>query len=413
MHKKIFTILSLFIFSGALLPLLLNQFGIESSSVEGNRTLQIIYSCIYLITFFFIIKKRETYYVYLKHNFLYWILIIWILSSVSWSQHPDITLRKIVAVLLTTLFSVFLATTFSMEEILKILGINLFTQLILSYLFIFILPSLGTMPEYSSLAGDWRGIYIQKNSLGRYAALSAITFLILYKGKYGKFWLISFILAIGLLYGSRSITSYIVFFLILFFYHYIQVIRWPLKFSLHYSSFLFLVFSITSYITYLNIEKIISFLGRDYTLTGRTTIWDVSINMALKKPWMGYGFSAFWLGDEGPSTYVWRSLNYPAAHSHNGFLDLWLNIGVIGVVLFFLVFSRAIYFSFTFYKKFGNDTFLWNILFLVFFILNNISESVTITPNNIIFCIFIIIVFKNEIWKLNIKANLSGESISV
>jgi O-antigen ligase len=55
--------------------------------------------------------------------------------------------------------------------------------------------------------------------------------------------------------------------------------------------------------------------------------------MISVKPWLGYGYDAFWRGFDGPSAYVWALNPSEPPHSHNGLLDLWLSVGVAGVAL--------------------------------------------------------------------------------
>jgi exopolysaccharide production protein ExoQ len=78
-------------------------------------------------------------------------------------------------------------------------------------------------------------------------------------------------------------------------------------------------------------------IGRDPTLTGRTEIW--SMVLALQgNPMFGVGYQAFWLGDRLTAIISrTRFLN----ESHNGYLETYLNLGFVGVVLiaFIIVFS--------------------------------------------------------------------------
>ena len=53
----------------------------------------------------------------------------------------------------------------------------------------------------------------------------------------------------------------------------------------------------------------------------------------LKHPWLGYGYQAFWRGVDGPSVDVHLSGWIPP-HAHNGFLDLALDLGIAGPLLF-------------------------------------------------------------------------------
>jgi exopolysaccharide production protein ExoQ len=72
-------------------------------------------------------------------------------------------------------------------------------------------------------------------------------------------------------------------------------------------------------------------MGRKTDLTGRAEIWDVLIPMA-PNPIIGAGFESFWLGprlDRVRSAFLGNPLN----EAHNGYLEVYLNLGVIGVSL--------------------------------------------------------------------------------
>lgn len=82
-------------------------------------------------------------------------------------------------------------------------------------------------------------------------------------------------------------------------------------------------------------------LGDD-TYTGRTTLWEFSLSKIPEKPWLGFGLNNFWmsenvLGLEKPYEAAWDYRNI--VHGHNNFLDIILNLGVIGgSVLFWVLF---------------------------------------------------------------------------
>ena len=71
-------------------------------------------------------------------------------------------------------------------------------------------------------------------------------------------------------------------------------------------------------------------LGRDSTLTGRTTIWEVVISLA-GSPLFGTGFESFWLGQRLQR--VWDMTEQGIQEAHNGYLEVYLNLGWIGVAL--------------------------------------------------------------------------------
>ena len=69
-----------------------------------------------------------------------------------------------------------------------------------------------------------------------------------------------------------------------------------------------------------------SILGRDSTFTGRTTIWASVSEVASRNPWFGVGFGGYW----GLANWATSSITVEA---HNGYLDVYLNIGMVGIVL--------------------------------------------------------------------------------
>jgi exopolysaccharide production protein ExoQ len=71
-------------------------------------------------------------------------------------------------------------------------------------------------------------------------------------------------------------------------------------------------------------------VGRNPTLTDRTLIWKIVLGMHTN-PLVGTGDQSFWLGPRLQS--VWQT--FPGIYeAHNGYLDTYLNLGLIG--LFFL-----------------------------------------------------------------------------
>ena len=84
-----------------------------------------------------------------------------------------------------------------------------------------------------------------------------------------------------------------------------------------------------------------SLLGKDVTLTGRTGIWSAVTDSIAKRPLLGYGYQAFWLGLEGESYRVILTVSWVLAQAQNGFLDVMLEMGVAGLVIVLFVFGFA------------------------------------------------------------------------
>lgn len=70
-------------------------------------------------------------------------------------------------------------------------------------------------------------------------------------------------------------------------------------------------------------------LGKDPTLTGRTEIWGLVLGLHTN-PWIGTGFESFWLGPRLEKIHA-ALINLPINEAHNGYLEVYLNLGWIGI----------------------------------------------------------------------------------
>jgi exopolysaccharide production protein ExoQ len=75
-------------------------------------------------------------------------------------------------------------------------------------------------------------------------------------------------------------------------------------------------------------------LGRDPTLTGRTDIWHQVLGMT-SNPLLGTGFESFWLGDRLAK--MWSIYWWHPNEAHNGYIEIFLNLGWIGIALLAVV----------------------------------------------------------------------------
>jgi exopolysaccharide production protein ExoQ len=78
----------------------------------------------------------------------------------------------------------------------------------------------------------------------------------------------------------------------------------------------------------------IEFMGRDPTLTGRTAIWNVVLAIPANR-WVGTGFESFWLGERLQQ--MWRIYWWHPNEAHNGYIEVFLNLGGIGLTLLALM----------------------------------------------------------------------------
>jgi O-antigen ligase len=90
-------------------------------------------------------------------------------------------------------------------------------------------------------------------------------------------------------------------------------------------SFIIVYGALTPMIGKLLLVDVSSIFERSETLTGRKDIWGTLVPLAMERPFFGYGFGGFW-------TTALREVT--SSHAHNGYLDVVLNLGFVGLVIF-------------------------------------------------------------------------------
>jgi len=142
----------------------------------------------------------------------------------------------------------------------------------------------------------------------------------------------------------------------------------------------------------LNLETIVvEILGKDLTLTGRTDIWRAAGDLIKMRPWLGYGYEAFWNGMDGPSAYIWRTVKWPAPDAHNGFVELTLHLGLIGLSIFLVGYVINLIRSIVKVRTTSGVDFIWPLLYLIYVPLSNITEQSLLKSNNIFWVIYVMV----------------------
>ncbi len=82
----------------------------------------------------------------------------------------------------------------------------------------------------------------------------------------------------------------------------------------------------------------LALVGKDPTLTDRTKIWSRVLRAASERPLTGYGVGGTWINQGAePTLSIVRGLGFPVFHSHNGFLEILIQLGAIGLVFYALL----------------------------------------------------------------------------
>jgi len=76
---------------------------------------------------------------------------------------------------------------------------------------------------------------------------------------------------------------------------------------------------------------LISFLGRESSLTDRVPLWEDILELVVN-PIIGCGYNSFWLGDRPIA--IWKKWSWHPVNTHNGYLDIYVNLGYLGLLFF-------------------------------------------------------------------------------
>ncbi len=81
---------------------------------------------------------------------------------------------------------------------------------------------------------------------------------------------------------------------------------------------------------FLDPSTMLKSVGRDPTLTGRLNIW-TAVLAQHSNPAIGTGFESFWMGERMEN--VWRVTEKGIQEAHDGYLEVYLNLGFVGLAL--------------------------------------------------------------------------------
>lgn len=386
--EKAFVVFSLLLSTSALIPLLL---GSEDPSTSLSDPITPVFTLVvYIVTLFLATLRWKSFVRVAPKDMLIWLLVGIALASVFWTSAPDITLRRSIALLGTTLFGAYLAARYSLREQLQLLGWTLGIVVLLSIVFALALPSYGVMSTLH--VGAWRGIMNDKNILGRLMTLSSVVFLLLAisNGRYQWIAWAGYSLSFCLILLSTSKTALIVFFVLMAILPLYRAWRWNHSQVIPLLITLVLVGGGAATIFLDNLGFVADALGKDLTLTGRTDIWALVLEMIEQRPLLGYGFNGFWQGWDGEgSAYIWRTLQWPTPYAHNGFLDLTLELGLLGLVVFLFSLLTVYLRGVTWSRMTRTVEGLWPLMYITFLVMYNLTEGSLLGSNSIFWILYV------------------------
>lgn len=251
--------------------------------------------------------------------------------STLWTQiPPQVTFRKATWLFLVFGFAWFFASCYRPADQMRLLLVAGLILALASIAMAILLPQYGL-----DSGGEWKGVFGQKNHLGlaMLFLFAGLFFRPISRGRRLLAVAIQAILPIGLIVLSQSRGSLILILLLI-----VVRLYGPFLGDRRRDQLPFVLYASVLSIVAIAFSRgvLLSLLGRDSTLTGRTREWAVLVFYALRHLWLGYGYQAFWSGT-ADSFHAMRSIGANIYGADSGYLETMLELGIVGVGLWFIL----------------------------------------------------------------------------
>ena len=328
-------------------------------------------------------------------NKCFLLFLLFCLCSVRWSVDARLTLQKGIPLLFSALIGLDFARRYTIGEQVRLIWRVLALVAVLGVIAQVFFP--GFVPDLDYEAdGAWNGIVTTKNTWARLIVLAGILLLSRPRPTRQSKIVITFLMIIvmALLVASRSAGGLLIMFTMLLLFAGFRALRWPRPHLILLTMTLALASAGTVSYVFQHADEATRMLGKDSSMTGRVPIWTEALRFARHNPIWGYGYSAFWSQNSRPGRLVREAVNWDALpHAHNGYIDLLLQVGTIGLALYFATYLIAMKRAVLLVRRNTAIELRWPLAFLCVVFLYQLNEASIVSPNQLIWILFSSVLF--------------------
>ena len=298
----------------------------------------------------------------LARNKWFIVLFIYMLLSVLWSNFPGITIRRSIrSIGAFVMVLVILTERDPLNAVRTLLRRLYMVHIPLSIAAIKYFRNIGVAYTWNGVEEMWIGLAVHKNNLGQVAMCSGLvsTWQVIQNWSKKKLTLdlLLLVLTLWVLKGSKNshsstaILGFIAGVVLLFALQFLKKRVAQAKRTILVGILTAIVATPFVYAAFeafdtTPVQIVLQATGRDMTFTGRTGLWKDVLFNAEKTPVLGVGFGAFWVGHIGYAMYPlenWSRVTpeWRPNEGHNGYIDVYIDLGIVGVVLVLIVIVSA------------------------------------------------------------------------
>lgn len=331
----------------------------------------------YAFLTFFCFLHRQTLLSNLRYLLAPMLLVSLAVISSVWSIIPFWSLRRGISFLLITLFGYYIGAMLNPAALYRLYVRTIGLMVALSVLVVVLLPMYGI--SHGAHAGAWRGAFYHKNRAGEMMALALITFAFAAPADMSRLrrWGIAAV-AVVLLYESHAGTALAAVPIVMaaqMAWHFMMMRR---KAIVGFTLTGYPLVALTIGIIAAYSATLLKILGKDATFSGRDRLWSGVLDAIRLRPFLGYGFLAFWLPQGGKTVIIREKTAFVTLHAHNGFLNLILQVGFIGLALFVVFLASVMLVTIREGRRTRSVQTRWFFSFVVLILIANLTESQTV-----------------------------------
>ena len=122
-------------------------------------------------------------------------------------------------------------------------------------------------------------------------------------------------------------------------------------------------------------RPVFEFLGKSPDMTHRSDIWRKVFELISQRPLEGWGFTGVWVPGARPFEKLIVINGETYYQAHNAYLDMWLQLGAVGLTLFLILIVRTFVKTWRLGVHHSNVLYLWPLLLLITQLVRGITES--------------------------------------